>query len=122
MRSDGSVLKRIRKRSFCCNASCFLDRGRDSGSPGALREKRDEFREKRREKPGKNPGKGSRNKPVRIDRPHYDDWDDYECSVCGARFRKKSMTCPRCGARFEGTKTDEEAFTEEFVLWDDDDD
>ena len=71
---------------------------------------------------GKNPGKGSRDKPVRIDRPHYYDLDDYECSVCGARFRKKSMTCPRCGARFEGTKTDEEAFTEEFVLWDDDDD
>ena len=65
---------------------------------------------------------GPREKAVRIDHPHYVDLDDSECSVCGARFRNRTMTCPRCGARFTGTKDDDEEFIEEMVIWDDDDD
>ena len=64
---------------------------------------------------------GSRGGPTRIDYPHYIDTDDYECSVCGARFRKKGMVCPKCGARFSGTKEDDGEFIEEMVIWDDDD-
>lgn len=64
---------------------------------------------------------GSRGKPTRIDHPHYIDVDDYECSVCGARFRKKGMVCPKCGTHFQGTKEDENEFIEEMVIWDDDD-
>ena len=63
---------------------------------------------------------GSQEKPTRINHPHYIDVDDYECSVCGARFRKKGMVCPKCGARFEETKEDEEEFIEEMIDWDDD--
>ncbi len=44
---------------------------------------------------GKKPGK-----PTRIDHLHYIDLDEYECSVCGHQFDRKSMTCPKCGARF----------------------
>ena len=64
---------------------------------------------------------GSRGEPTRIDHPHYYDPDDSECSVCGARFRKKGMVCPKCGARFSGTKEDDDEFIEEMVIWDDDD-
>ena len=64
---------------------------------------------------------GSREKAVRIDHPHYYDEDDHECSVCGARFRGKGMTCPKCGTSFAGTKEDDEEFIEEMVIWDDDD-
>ena len=64
----------------------------------------------------------SKGKPVRIDRMHYYDADDHECSVCGARFRGKGMVCPKYGARFEGTKEDDGEFMEEMVIWDDDDD
>ena len=62
---------------------------------------------------------GKQKKPTRIDHPHYIDVDDYECSVCGARFRKKGMVCPKCGTRFQGTKEDEDEFIEEMVVWDD---
>ena len=64
---------------------------------------------------------GSRGKPTRIDHPHYIDADDYECSVCGTRFQKKDMVCPKCGACFTGTKEDDDEFIEEMVIWDDDD-
>ena len=64
---------------------------------------------------------GTQEKPTRIDHPHYIDTDDYECSVCGARFRKKGMVCPKCGAQFAGTKEDDGEFIEEMVIWDDDD-
>ena len=69
--------------------------------------------------------KGSRGKPaekprIRIDRPHYYDEDEHECSVCGSRFRGKGMTCPRCGVRFTGTKEDDEEFIEEMLFWEDD--
>ena len=54
-------------------------------------------------------------KVLRIDHPHYYNSDEYECSVCGARFRKSSMVCPKCGTRFEGTKEDETEFAEEMM-------
>ena len=65
---------------------------------------------------------GSRGEPTRIDRMHYYDPDDHECSVCGARFEGKSMVCPKCGTRFKGTKEDDDEFIEEMVFWEDDDD
>lgn len=54
-------------------------------------------------------------KALRIDHPHYYDKDDFECSVCGARFHKSSMVYPGCGARFEGTKEDDTEFAEEMM-------
>ena len=71
---------------------------------------------------GKKKPSGASGKPTRIDHPHYIDVDDYECSVCGARFRNKGMVCPKCGARFAGIKEDDDEFIEEMVIWDDDDD
>ena len=62
--------------------------------------------------------------PYRIDRPHVIDPDDYECSVCGRRFRKDRMTCPYCGARFAGRVKDEEEFffeEDELEAWDEED-
>ena len=62
--------------------------------------------------------------PIRIDRPHVIDPDDYECSVCHRRFRKEQMVCPYCGARFSGRVTDEEEFDEEeeeLEAWDEED-
>ena len=59
-------------------------------------------------------------KPTRIDHPHYFEEDDHECSVCGTRFRGKSMICPKCGAKFSGTREDDGEFIEEMELWDGD--
>ena len=70
---------------------------------------------------GKKRNTGSKDKPVRIDHPHYFEEDDHECSVCGTRFRGKGMTCPKCGAKFTGTREDDGEFIEEMELWDDDD-
>ncbi len=56
---------------------------------------------------------GGRKEAFRIDHPHYDEPDDYECSVCGARFRRESMVCPRCGARFLGIREDDTEMMEE---------
>ena len=53
----------------------------------------------------------------RIDRPHVNDLDDYECSVCHRRFRKNQMACPYCGVRFTDTKEDYEEFDEEEDEW-----
>ena len=64
---------------------------------------------------------GGGGRPTRIDHPHYFDEDDHECSVCGARFRGKGMTCPKCGTRFEKTKEDDLEFIEEMEIWDGDD-
>ena len=61
-------------------------------------------------------------RPERIDHPHYFDVDECECSVCGARFRKRSAVCPKCGARFTWTREDDQEFIEEMILMDDDDD
>jgi len=67
-------------------------------------------------KKGTNTGSsGRQKKKLHIDHPHYYDADEYECSVCGARFRKQSMVCPRCGARFDGTKEDDTEFDEEMM-------
>ena len=62
-------------------------------------------------KGGRSPGTGKT--PVRIDRPHILDPDDYECSVCHRRFRKDSAVCPSCGARFTAYIMDDEEFIEE---------
>ena len=68
--------------------------------------------------------KGNRNrqtKPYRIDHPHYITDDESECSVCGARFSKKLLSCPRCGVRFDSVEKDEEEWYEEFdeeCAWD----
>lgn len=64
---------------------------------------------------------GSSGGPVRIDRPHVIDPDDYECSVCHRRFRKDVMVCPHCGTRFAGHVKDEEEFMfeeDELEAWD----
>lgn len=67
-------------------------------------------------KKGTNTGSSGRQKKIlRIDHPHCYDADEYECSVCGARFRKQSMVCPRCGARFDGTKEEDTEFDEEMM-------
>ena len=58
---------------------------------------------------------GSQKKVLRIDHPHYYDVDEYECSICGARFRKQSMVCPHCGTRFTETKEDDTEFEEEMM-------
>ena len=71
---------------------------------------------------GKKRNAGAKGKPTRIDHPHYFEEDDHECSVCGTRFRGKSMTCPKCGTRFAGTREDDGEFIEEMELWDGDDD
>ena len=73
-----------------------------------------------KEKEGKNAT--SQGMSTRIDHPHYFEEDDHECSVCGTRFRGKSMTCPKCGAKFTGTREDDGEFMEEMVVWDDEDD
>ena len=70
---------------------------------------------------GKTSGQKTARKPTRIDHPHYIDLDEYECGVCGCKFRRKTMTCPRCGARFAATREDDSEFVEEMILWDDDD-
>ena len=64
--------------------------------------------------------KVSRNSPIRIDRPHVIDPDEYECSVCHFRFRKNSMVCPHCGTRFAGRTTDDRAYmfeVDELEAW-----
>ena len=71
---------------------------------------------------GKRAGNPAGDEPVRIDRTHYYDPDDHECSVCGARFEEDRMVCPECGARFAGTKEDEDEFIDEMIFWEDDED
>lgn len=51
----------------------------------------------------------------RIDHPHYTDPDDYECPLCGARFREPGMVCPSCGARFADVLEDPTEFEEELI-------
>ena len=66
------------------------------------------------------PGKGA----YRIDHPHVVDPDDFECSVCGRRFRINTMACPYCGTRFLGRVTDEAEWMdaeEEMEAWDEED-
>lgn len=64
---------------------------------------------------GKDNGKSvSHERPrTRIDIPHYYLPDEYVCTICGHRFDKNTMSCPHCGVRFNGTKTDDRAWIEE---------
>ena len=61
---------------------------------------------------------------ARVYHPHLMTLDDYECTICGRRFRRDQMTCPHCGARFSAAETDEEEFDEEedeWEAWDEED-
>ena len=61
---------------------------------------------------------------TRIYYPHVIDADEYECSVCGGRFKKDMMICPYCGVRFNHTETDEDEFDDEeaeLEEWDEED-
>ena len=53
---------------------------------------------------------------TKISHPHYIDPDDYECTICGKRFRKNLDACPNCGVRFNRTETDWEEFDDEEEL------
>ena len=66
--------------------------------------------------------KGGSGKTYRIDRPHYMEEDESECSACGARFREKVMVCPRCGAVFAGARENQDEWFEEFMEYEDDED
>ena len=61
---------------------------------------------------------------IRIDHPHVVDDDDFECSVCHKRFRRNTMICPFCGARFTAQIEDleeKEEEEEELDAWDEED-
>ena len=62
---------------------------------------------------------GEKGSVLRIDHSHYYDANEYECFACGKRFLKESMVCPRCGARFTGTRTDNTEYEEEMMEEDD---
>ena len=53
---------------------------------------------------------------AKIHHPRYYERDEYECGICGARFRRNADACPRCGARFNRTETDWEEFDDEEEL------
>ena len=65
---------------------------------------------------------GEKRDPVRIHHPHYVQEDEYECSVCRARFSEDVMVCPACGARFSRLRQDDMEFIEEMELYDGDED
>ncbi|MBO5567581.1 MAG: hypothetical protein J6A79_01355 [Clostridia bacterium] len=57
--------------------------------------------------------------------PHVINPDDYECSRCHSRFRKETMSCPKCGTRMTGkTIQDEDEWIDEEetldIIFDDD--
>ena len=57
--------------------------------------------------------------------PHVIEEDDYECSRCHARFRKETVSCPKCGTVMSGkTVKDEDEWIDEEekldILFDDD--
>ena len=68
---------------------------------------------------------GSQGRPrVRVDHPHIISNDEYECTVCGRRFDRDTMSCPHCGVRFTDRKTDYEEFDDEedeMEAWDEED-
>ncbi len=65
-----------------------------------------------------------RNNPHWIKRTHVFDPDEYECSVCGRRFRNSSSRCPGCGASLIWTDDPQDWVDEmmelEMILDDDD--
>ena len=57
---------------------------------------------------------------LRIDHPHVIAADEYECTICGRRFSRNTMSCPYCGVRFNGTETDDTEFLmeeDEIEFW-----
>ena len=56
---------------------------------------------------------------------HDHDPDEYECSRCGAKFRKMSPACPACGARLTRVRESDDWIDEyeeaDWLLEDDDD-
>ena len=72
-------------------------------------------------------GRTGGDRRVRIDHPHYVSRDEYECGVCGERFRRNTMTCPHCGTLLERRVTDKREYDEELEEelemddWDDED-
>ncbi|MBR1709704.1 MAG: hypothetical protein IJ719_12895 [Clostridia bacterium] len=63
--------------------------------------------------------------PHWIYHPHVIETDEYECSVCHARFPKESPLCPKCGTKMLGkTVTDENEWIDEEeeldIIFDDD--
>ena len=66
----------------------------------------------------------SSGRTMRVNHPHVIDDDDYECPVCGRRFREDQMFCPYCDAQFDGKVTDTEEWDEEedeMEAWDEED-
>ena len=58
--------------------------------------------------------RGLRERPrTRIDHPHYLTDDEYECTVCGTRFRSNADRCPHCGVIFNRTAVSEDEFVQE---------
>ena len=51
--------------------------------------------------------------PHRIRHSHFLEPDEYECSVCGQRFREERKVCPGCGASLRWTEKDLEWMDEE---------
>ena len=41
-----------------------------------------------------------------IRRTHFFSRDEYECSACGYRSTKAFKTCPQCGSRIRGGRSD----------------
>lgn len=41
-----------------------------------------------------------------IQRTHFLDPDEYECSACGSRFAHKRAVCPECGVEMHGSEYD----------------
>ena len=55
----------------------------------------------------------SRRAGTLIEHLHFCARSDYECSVCGNRFRDNARTCPYCGAVFVSTLTDRREYDAE---------
>ena len=44
--------------------------------------------------------------PRWIKHSHFNGSEDFECSECGKRFKRKSQVCPNCGAHLRRTDDD----------------
>ena len=51
--------------------------------------------------------------PHWIQHSHLFDPDEYECSECGAVFRRRSSACPQCGASLRAVLDTQEWIDEE---------